>query len=44
LVVKELYGAEWRQNDNQNNSNDDLADLIAYIRQNTKSELAKRLS
>ena len=44
LVVKELYGAEWRQNDNQNNSNDDLANLIAYIRQNTKSELAKRLS
>lgn len=44
LVVKELYGAQWRQNDTKNNSNDDLADLIAYIRHNTKSDLAKKLS
>lgn len=44
LVVKELYGAQWRQSDSKNNSNDDLADLINYIRQNTKSELAKKLS
>lgn len=44
LVVKELYGAEWRQTDNKNNSNDDLADLVNYIRQQTKSDLARRLS
>lgn len=44
LVVKELYGAQWRQSDIANNSNDDIANLITYIRQNTKSDLAKKLS
>ena len=43
LIVKELYGAEWRQGDEGNNSKDDLADLISYIRQNSKSSLAKQL-
>ena len=43
LIVKELYGAQWRAADTRNNANDDLADLIAYIRRNTKSELHKRL-
>lgn len=43
LIVKELYGAQWRPADTRNNANDDLADLIAYIRRNTKSELHKKL-
>lgn len=44
LVVKLLVAAEWRQADEQNNSADDLASLIAYIRQNIKSPLARQLS
>ena len=42
-VIKELYQAEWRQEDNVNNAKDDLANLINYIHQNSKSTLAKQL-
>lgn len=42
-VVKQLSAVMWRQQDNVNDANDDLADLIAYLAKNTKSELAKQL-
>lgn len=44
LVVKELLGANWRQKDGINNAADDLADLVAYIKRNTKSDLQKQIS
>lgn len=44
LTVKELLGAAWRQKDSQNDSKDDLADLMTYILKNTKSDLQKKLS
>ena len=43
-VVGELSAVMWRQSDNTNNSNDDLANLVAYITKNTKSELAKQIT
>lgn len=43
-VVSELSAVMWRQSDNTNNSNDDLANLVAYITKNTKSELAKQIT
>ena len=41
LVVKELLGASYRPEDSNNNSNDDLANLVNFIRRNTKSALQK---
>lgn len=43
LVVKELLGAEYRPKDISNDANDDLSDLAAFIRRNTKSNLQKQL-
>lgn len=43
LVVKELLGVAWRQQDSQNNSSDDLANLMAYINKNVKSPLQKQI-
>lgn len=43
LVVKELLGAAYRPSDSENNANDDLSDLAAFIRRNSKSALAKQL-
>lgn len=43
LVVKELLGAEYRPKDESNDANDALADLATFIRNNTKSTLAKAL-
>lgn len=43
MCVKELSGALWRQGDNINNSRDDLADLMAYIRNNTKNNMQKQI-
>ena len=43
LVVKELLGAEYRPKDESNNANDALANLATFIRNNTKSTLAKAL-
>lgn len=42
-VVKELLGAIYRPKDPANNANDDLADLATFLRQNTKSKLAKQI-
>ena len=43
LVVKELLGAEYRPKDDANDANDALASLATFIRNNTKSTLAKAL-
>ena len=43
LVVKELLGAEYRPKDDSNDANDALADLATFIRNNTKSNLAKAI-
>lgn len=43
LVVKELLGAEYRPEDSNNDSNDDLSDIATFIKRNTKSEISKAL-
>ena len=43
LVVKELVGANYRPKDTLNNAADDMADLVAFIRRNTKSALQKQI-
>lgn len=43
FTVKELLGFEYHQQDDVNNSKDDLADLVSYIRQNAKSPLQKQI-
>ena len=43
LVVKELVGAEYRPADKVNNAADDLSDLVAFIRRNSKSALQKQI-
>lgn len=43
LVVKELLGAEYRPKDGANDANDALASLATFVRNNTKSALAKAL-
>lgn len=43
-IVKELYSAEIKPQDNVNNATDDLADIYKYISLNTKSSLAKELA
>lgn len=43
LVVKELTGAAYKPTDTQNNASDDLSDLVAFIRRNTKSALQKQI-
>jgi hypothetical protein len=40
-VVKELLGAAYRPKDQQNNANDDLAEMMAFIRRNMKSAYQK---
>ena len=42
-VVKELLGAAYRHKDSQNNANDDLADMIAFMRRNIKSAYQKQI-
>lgn len=44
LLTRELYAALNRPSDEANNSNDDIADLVAYIRRNMKSDLAKQIT
>lgn len=43
LVVKELVGAEYRPSEQLNNANDDLSDLVAFIRRNAKTALQKQI-
>ena len=44
LIVRELLGVNYRPKDNQNNSNDDLADLASFVRRNMKSQMAKQMT
>lgn len=41
--VKELLGAAYRPADAANNANDDLSDMMSFIRRNMKSNLAKQI-
>lgn len=43
LVLKELLGAAYRPKDDNNDANDDLSDLVNFIRRNAKSNLQKQI-
>lgn len=43
LIIKDLLGASYRPEDSNNNSSDDLANLVNFIRRNTKSQLQKAI-
>lgn len=43
LIVKELSGAIYKPKDTMNNAADDLSDLAAFIRRNSKSALQKQI-
>ena len=43
LVVKYLSGAEYRPKDSTNDANDDLSDLVAFMRRNMKSNFQKQI-
>lgn len=43
LCEKEILGVNYRPKDVRNNSDDDLADIASFIRQNTKSNLQKQI-
>lgn len=43
LVVKELTGAKYQPKEEANNAKDDLADIAAFVRRNTKSALQKQM-
>ena len=43
LVVKELVGVKYQPTDSQNDAKDDLADIAAFVRRNTKSALQKQM-
>jgi hypothetical protein len=43
LVVKELVGSSYRPKDSTNNAADDLADLVTFLRRNSKSALQKQI-
>lgn len=43
LVIKYLSGAVYRPKDQENDANDDLSDLVAFIKRNMKSEFQKSI-
>lgn len=43
LVVKYLSGASYRPKDSTNDANDDLSDLVAFMRRNMKSNFQKQI-
>lgn len=43
LIEKEILGTNYRPQDNINNANDDLASLMNFIRNNSKSSLQKAI-
>lgn len=43
LIEKEVLGVNYRPSDSRNNSADDLADLMSFIRRNTKSSLQQQI-
>ena len=44
LLTRELYTALNRPSDEANNANDDIADIVNYVRRNMKSDLAKQFT
>ena len=44
LLTMELYTALNRPSDEANNANDDIADIVNYVRRNMKSDLAKQIT
>jgi hypothetical protein len=42
-VIADVLGAAYRPKDINNNAQDDLSDLIAYVRKNMKSNMAKQM-
>ena len=44
LLTRELYTALNRPSDEANNANDDIADIVNYVRRNMKSDLAKQIT
>lgn len=43
LAIKYLSGAVYRPKDQENDANDDLSDLVAFIRRNMKSDFQKSI-
>ena len=43
MVVKTLTGAMYKAADKSNNADDDLADLMAFLRRNMKSGLQRQI-
>jgi len=43
LIVQELRGPEYAPEDPQNNADDDLSDMMGYIRRNMKSDVQKQI-
>ena len=43
LVMKEILGAAYRPADQQNSANDELSDLVGFIRRNIKSAFQKQI-
>ena len=43
MVVKELLGASYRPKDSINNSNDDISDIVAWVRRNMKTPVQKQI-
>ena len=43
LVVKDLVGAKYQPSDTQNNANDDLSDIAAFVRRQMKSDMQKQM-
>lgn len=43
MTVKEILGASYRPSDKANNADDDIADMIAFMRRNMKSGLQRQI-
>ncbi len=43
LIIKELLGASYRPEDSTNDSSDDLANLVNFVRRNMKSDFQKTI-
>lgn len=44
LIIKQLLGVNYRPKDSHNDSNDDLADIAAFVRRQMKSPLARQMT
>ena len=43
MVVKELLGVNYRPSDKENNANDDMAEIMSFLRRNMKSGLQRQI-